>query len=127
MTDQKPDAASNGETIGRYFAAMRRGAAGEGDLMSLFAKDATYIEPFSGNPEPAIGHEQIRDRLRAGWDNPLPDLELDVLTMEIVASHAKSSWECRSSSFPQPVRGSDSYTFNAFGAIQRLEVRIDGD
>lgn len=127
MTDQKPDAASNGETISRYFAAMRRGAAGEGDLMSLFAEDATYVEPFSGNSEPAVGHEQIRDRLRAGWDNPLPDLELDVLTMEIVASHAKSSWECRSSAFPQPVRGSDSYTFNSVGAIQRLEVRLDGD
>lgn len=125
----KPGAGDSADrqTIEKYFSAMRRGAEAESDLMALFAENATYVEPFSGDNQPAIGHEQIRARLRIGWEHPLPDLELDVLTVEVVGSLARSTWECRSPAFPSPVRGSDSYEFNARGTIQRLEVRLDNE
>ena len=115
-----PDA----EIINRYFAAMRRGAEAEHEMMSLFADDAVYVEPFSGLSTPACGKEEVRARLQMGWEHPLPQLELDVLSVEVAGGTATSSWECRSSSFPAPVRGTDRYQF-VDGLIARLEVTID--
>lgn len=111
-------------TIDRYFAAMRQGSDAETEMMALFAEDAVYVEPFSGGTEPAEGKAAILDRLRSGWETPLPDMELDVRSIDVQGSHATSMWECRSSVFPAPVEGCDRYEFNAEGLIVRLEVEI---
>ena len=108
------------ELIDRYFAAMRRGSEGESELLDLFARDAVYDEPFSGLP-PATGISAIRDRLRLGWEHPLPDLELDVLSVEVVGDEATTTWECRSSAFSEPRRGRDRYRF-VDGRIVELTV-----
>ena len=94
--------------IGAYFAAMRRGASAETDLLALFAPDAVYIEPFSGVPGAAVGIDQIRDRFRQGWNNPLPDLELEILKLVIDGQHATTTWECRSPGLPRTSAGSGS-------------------
>ncbi len=111
--------------IDRYFAAMRRGPAAEDEMMALFTDNAVYDEPFSGQG-PAIGREAIRQRLRLGWETPLPDLELDVTGVEIRGSTATSRWECRSPGLPGPVQGEDRYEFQD-GRINRLEVRFLDD
>jgi ketosteroid isomerase-like protein len=111
------------ELIDRYFAAMRRGAAAEEEMMALFAEDAVYVEPFTDVSEPAVGKEAVRARLRRGWEFPLPDLELDVLEVEVGGPVARSRWECRSPALPAPVRGEDHYEFRD-GKISRLEVRL---
>ena len=108
--------------IESYFAAMRQGASAEEELVSLFAKDAVYVEPFSGEP-PASGIAEIRDRLRLGWEHPLADMELDVIEVEVAGSKSRSVWECRSPDLPGPVRGEDIYEITD-GLITRLEVRI---
>ena len=110
------------EVVERYFAAMRRGSKAEGDLLALFHADATYIEPFTSDA-PAVGLDQIRQRFRKGWESPLPDLELDVLGIEIDGSVAISHWECRSPGLPRPMRGEDRYEIRD-GRISRLEVRM---
>ena len=110
------------QLIERYFAAMRRGSEAETEMLGLFADDAVYIEPFSGQ-EPAEGIEAIGQRLRQGWEVPLPDLELDVLEVEIAGTEARSLWECRSPALTGPRRGEDRYHF-ADGKIVRLEVRF---
>jgi ketosteroid isomerase-like protein len=110
------------DVIDRYFAAMRTGAAAEHEMMALFAEDAVYAEPFSGKP-PAIGHDAIRARFREGWETPLPDLELDVLRLDVDGPTAVSEWVCRSPALPEPVRGEDRYEI-ADGLITRLEVRL---
>jgi len=112
------------EAIDAYFAAMRRGADAEGDMLALFASDAVYEEPFSGEPEPARGIEAIRDRLRIGWSDPLPDIELDVLSVDVVGDEASSRWVCRSPALPGPVRGTDHYVFRD-GRIALLRVSLD--
>ena len=112
------------DVIEAYFAAMRRGAGAEADMLALFTDDAVDDEPFSGIDEPAVGIDAVRDRLRAGWAEPLPDMELDVLSVEITANTAVSQWECRSPAFPAPVRGSDAYEFRD-GLIAVLRVTID--
>ena len=113
---------TNRDVIRSYFSAMRRGAAAEDQLVSLFAEDAVYSEPFI-DEHPAEGIEEIRERFRRGWEQPLPDLELDVLTVEVDGSVGRSTWECRSPALPGPVRGEDRYEFEG-GKITRLEVRI---
>lgn len=108
--------------IDRYFAAMRRGQAAEVDMVALFDDDAVYIEPFT-SAEPAVGIEAIRERLRRGWESPLPDMELDVLTIEVDGPDARATWECRSPALPSPMRGEDRYRIRD-GRIVRLEVRM---
>ena len=115
--------ANPNETIEAYFAAMRRGADAESELLALFHPDAVYDEPFTGQP-PAVGLQAIRERFRAGWEFPLPQLELDVLNVEVDPSRARSAWECRSPALARPVRGQDNYEFRD-GLITRLEVRLD--
>ena len=112
------------EVVEAYFGAMRRGAAAEDEMMALFTDDAVYDEPFSGEAQPAVGAAAVRSRLRAGWAVPLPDMELDVLSVEVTGRRARSQWECRSSALPGPVRGTDEYEFRD-GRIASLRVRID--
>ncbi len=117
---------TNERVVERYFAAMRVGAGAEDDMLRLFTDDAVYVEPFSGDPEPAEGREGIRRRLRAGWESPPPEMELDVLSVTVEGDRARSTWECRSPAFPAPVRGVDEYEFRD-GRITRLVVRITPD
>lgn len=113
----------NRTVVERYFSAMRRGASAEGDMMDLFADDAVYIEPFTGDGTPWIGKGPILEALRRGWEEPLPDMELLVERVEIREGGASSTWICRSPALPAPVHGRDEYTI-AGGKITRLEVRI---
>lgn len=110
------------EPIDRYFQAMRLGADAADDLFALFTDDAVYAEPFSGQ-EPAVGIEAIRRRFRTMWENPLPNVELDVLRLTVDGPSATADWECRSPGLPGPVRGRDHYEL-ADGRITRLDITI---
>lgn len=111
------------QVIDGYFAAMRRGSEAEADMMALFAEDAVYIEPFTGTGTPAVGKEAVRARLRAGWQTPLPDMELEVLAVDVDGATARTRWECRSPALPAPIVGEDRYEIR-HGLITRLEVRL---
>lgn len=115
--------ANDRDVIERYFAAMRRGAAAEDEMMALFSDDAVYIEPFTGETEPWVGKESVRTALRRGWEQPLPDLELVVRRIDIRDGGATTEWVCTSPGLPGPVVGRDEYTI-VDGKIARLEVRI---
>jgi len=108
--------------IDRYFSAMRRGSEAEEELIGLFADEAVYIEPFT-DPTPAVGAEAIRDRLRRGWEQPLPDLELDVISIDVSGPEATARWVCRSPALPGPIHGVDRYRIEG-GKITYLEVRL---
>lgn len=112
------------EIIDSYFAAMRRGPDGQGDLLALFADNALYQEPFVDPDTPARGRAAIEARLRTSWTSPPPDMELDVLTVDISGGGAEVTWECRSPAFDAPVRGVDRYRFED-GRIAELLVTIE--
>ncbi len=114
---------SERDLIERYFAAMRRGAAAEEEMMELFSEDVVYIEPFTGEAEPWVGKDAVRTALRQGWEQPLPDLELEVRRIDISGSQATADWVCTSPALPGPVAGKDEYTIVA-GKITRLVVRL---
>ncbi len=111
------------DVVERYFAAMRRGAEAEDEMMALFADDAVYVDPFSGEMRTSTGREAIRATLRSGWETPLPDLKLVVDEITIEPGHAASVWTCESPALPGPIRGRDRYVIRS-GKIARLEVEI---
>jgi hypothetical protein len=115
------------EVVDRYFAAMRRGAEAEEEMMALFADDAVYVDPFSGESRVSTGKEAIRATLRSGWEFPLPELKLTVDEITIEPGRATSTWTCESPALPRPIRGCDRYVIRD-GEITRLEVELlDGE
>jgi len=111
------------EVIDRYFAAMRRGAEAEEEMMALFAEDAVYVDPFSGEARTSVGRDAIQATLRSGWEFPLPDLKLTVDEITIEPGRATTDWTCESPALQGPIRGRDRYVIRD-GKIARLEVEL---
>ena len=112
------------DIVAEYYTAMRMGHGAEDQMMALFDADAVYSDPFGDSPEPVVGVDAIRERLVNGWTVRPPDLELEVVSVEIDGERASSAWVCRSEAFPGPVRGRDEYRFRD-GRIAELHVRLD--
>jgi hypothetical protein len=112
------------EIVGRFFSAMQTGAASEAEMMSLFAEDAIYVEPFSGRARTHRGKAAIRDTLAEGWRNPLPDMSLSVDQVAVDGAEVTAHWTCRSPALP----GGKGSGVNRFtlkdGLIVRLETRF---
>ena len=113
------------EIVDAYFAAMRRGAAAEDEIIALFTEDAVYEEPFTGESGGAVGRTAIRERLRTGWTSPLPDMTVEVLSMTVTPDQATARWRCTSPALPGGVAtGTDRYRFRD-GRIAHLRVKLD--
>ncbi len=121
------------EIIDRYFRAMRQGPTGQEDLLALFADEAVYDEPFTDPGTPAVGKRAIGERLRTGWEEPPPDMELDVLNVEVDGNRAEVRWECRSPAFPAPStvltttdsRRAGSANYGWSSTNRRADARLD--
>ncbi|MEO0602824.1 MAG: nuclear transport factor 2 family protein [Myxococcota bacterium] len=111
------------EVVETYFRAMQRGAQAAEELFALFAEDAVYIEPFSGETRTHTGKPAIERYLTASWDQAPPDLELQVDRVDLDGEIVVSEWTCRSPALPRPFRGRDRCTVQE-GRIQRLEVEF---
>ena len=109
--------------VDAWFAAMRRGAKGEEELLALFHDDAEYVEPFSGEPRLHVGKEAIRACLRQGWEQPMPDLELTVDRVDVDGARVRAEWTCSTSAWPNAISGVDLYTLRD-GRISRLETTL---
>lgn len=113
------------DEIQRFFAAMQGGISHESAMMSLFAEDATYTEPFGGTPRTHNGRAQITAVMRASLSQPLPDMRIVVERIDATGSSAKVAWTCHSPALPGG-RGSgvNVFTFRD-GKITRLETTLD--
>lgn len=100
---------------------MQRGPEGEDELVALFAEDAVYIEPFSGQQH--VGRDAIRGWLRASWRDQPPGIRLTVERLEVLEQVVEVSWSCESDAFARPARGRDRFTIHD-GQIARLESRL---
>jgi ketosteroid isomerase-like protein len=109
------------ETLDRYFRAMQRGPEGEDELVALFAEDAVYIEPFSGQQH--TGRDAIRAWLRGSLRDQPPGIRLTVDRLDVVEQTIVASWTCESDAFARPARGRDHFTIRD-GRITRLESRL---
>lgn len=111
------------EVVQAYFQAMKAGGAQVQSLAKLFAADAVYIEPFSGQELTHSGRPAIQQTLVAGAKSAPPDLELKVNRIDVDGDTVLSEWTCTSPVFPAPIRGQDRCLVQN-GLIQRLHVRL---
>jgi ketosteroid isomerase-like protein len=112
--------------IDRFFAAMQGGASHEAEMMSLFADDAVYVEPFSGALRTHRGKAAIRAAMRASLSAPLPDVRIVVDRVDVAGDVARAAWTCFSPALP----GGSGSGVNEFhfrgGLVVRLETSLDG-
>lgn len=112
------------ELVRRFFRQMQSGAAGEREMMALFAEDAVYIEPFSGRERTHHGKEAIREVMREGWRNPLPDMRIVVEQVDVSGDVVHARWTCHSPALPGGKgSGENEFTLRD-GLIARLVVRF---
>ncbi len=110
--------------VNRFFAAMQVGASAEGEMMALFTDDATYIEPFSGQPRTHVGKVAIRRCMLDGWKYPLPEMRIDIDRLSVEGDEVRVEWTCRSPGLPGGKgEGENRFTLRE-GLICRLETRI---
>lgn len=98
VMDGDPDARH--PLVERYFRAMQRGPEGEEELVALFAEDAVYVEPFSGDQAPHVGRAEIQAWLHASWDHSPPELTLRVDRVRVDGDQVEAAWTCTSPALP---------------------------
>lgn len=109
------------DVVQAYFKAMQAGPDGGDALFALFADDAVYTEPFSGEIRTHSGRSAIEAYLRGSWVTAPPDLVLTVDRIDVEGAVVTSLWTCDSPIFERPMRGQDVCTVRD-GRITRLHV-----
>jgi ketosteroid isomerase-like protein len=108
------------ETIDSFYRAMQQGPDGIESLVALLARDAVWVEPFTGGTHE--GHDAIRTFLK-GSTGQLPDVRITVERIEVSGDALTTSWVCESTAFAKPSRGRDRFTIRD-GEITRLETTL---
>lgn len=114
---------SERSVVNNLFKAMQAGADGEEAMMALFAQNAVFTEPFSGEPRTHTGKDAIRASFREQWKQPAPDLKLVMDRVDRDGDRVRAEWTCTSPVFPTPMRGTDWFEIQN-GKITRLTVEV---
>ena len=110
--------------IPQFFLAMQAGATSEAEMMELFADQAQYSEPFSGQPVNHVGREAIRRAFVQGWSHPLPDMRLEVERFDVSPAGVRVDWAWHSPALPGGMgRGTNVFTLDG-GLIVRLVTTL---
>jgi ketosteroid isomerase-like protein len=110
-------------TVERYLAAMQAGPGGLDELVSLFADEAVYVEPFGGQPHVHSGKADIRAFFEYALEHHLNGARLTLDRLDIDSGRLRSEWTCRLPMSPAPMRGFDLLTLRD-GRIVRLETTV---
>lgn len=111
-------------TIKRFFTAMQAGATAEAEMMSLFADDAVYCEPFSGREREHRGKPAIREAMAEGWKTPLPNMRIEVDRLQVTGDSVRVQWTCHSPALPGGKGSGENIFTLRDGLISRLETRL---
>jgi SnoaL-like domain len=112
--------------IANFFNAMQAGRAGAAEMEAVFAEDAVYIEPFSGQVQQHVGKPAIMAAMARGWDYPLPDMRITIDRVESTEGDIRVSWTCHSPGLPGGRgQGENRYRMQADGRIAELETTLD--
>ncbi len=111
--------------ITNFFLAMQAGPPGLDLLANLFASDATYVEPFSGQSAPHKGRDAIVAAFDAGRTDAFNDAVINLGSIEIADETITVSWTCISAAIP----GGQGSGVNVFtlkdGLITSLVTTLD--
>ncbi|MFN8526387.1 MAG: nuclear transport factor 2 family protein [Chloroflexota bacterium] len=110
--------------VDQFFRAMQAGATHADQMMSLFSDDAVYVEPFTGQPATHAGKAEIRAVFEAGWQNPLPDMRINVDWVELKGDTVEAGWTCFSPALPNGSGSGVNWFTIRDGLIVRLETQF---
>ena len=112
--------------IANFFTAMQAGRAGAAEMAAVFAEDAVYIEPFSGQVQRHQGKPAIMAAMARGWDYPLPDMRIRIDRVESSGADIRVRWTCLSPGLPGGRgQGVNRYRMQADGRIAELETTLE--
>jgi hypothetical protein len=113
--------------VTNFFLAMQAGPSGLDLLETMFAPDAQYLEPFSGQVEPHIGAKAIVAAFKGSRSDAFDDAVIHLGAIEVDGETITVQWTCISQAIPG---GSGSGT-NVFtlrdGLITSLVTTLDRD
>ncbi len=111
--------------ITNFFLAMQAGPSGLDLLSTIFAPDATYSEPFSGQPTPHQGRDAIVAAFDASRTDAFDDAVINLGSVEVAGDTITVQWTCISEAIPGG-RGSGTNVFQmADGKIASLVTTLD--
>jgi ketosteroid isomerase-like protein len=109
------------DMVASYVRAMERGSEGVDQLVALFAPDAIYVEPFSGQEHRGVA--AIRAYLEAAARGAPPAIRLEVTVLRVESPRVEVEWTCHSPAFVTPSRGRDHYEV-VDGRIRSLRTEL---
>ncbi|WP_434050677.1 MAG: nuclear transport factor 2 family protein [Roseibium sp.] len=86
--------------IANFFLAMQAVPSGTDLLGSIFADDAIYSEPFSGQSEPHRGRDAILAAFAASRSEDFDDAVINLVAVEIEGNTITVKWTCYSRAIP---------------------------
>jgi hypothetical protein len=108
--------------ISNFFLAMQAGRAGSKQMETLFADDASYEEPFSGQLTTHRGRGAIMAAMSAGWSQPLPEMHIAIDRVETAGPVVRVDWTCYSPALPNGLgKGRNEFELKN-GKITRLKT-----
>lgn len=111
--------------IANFFLAMQAGPSGAELLGSIFADDAVYSEPFSGQSEPHRGRDAILAAFAASRSDDFDDAVITLGAVEIEDDRITVKWTCYSRAIPGG-SGSGTNVFTiAGGKVVSLVTTLD--
>jgi ketosteroid isomerase-like protein len=111
-----------------FYRTMQQRGIAEEPIVSLFADDAVYIEPFSngtvsGEKRTHRGKAAIRDFFLESWNHRPADMRLILDRVSIDSGMVRADWTCIADAFASPMIGFDLYEIRD-GKIVRLETTV---
>jgi ketosteroid isomerase-like protein len=108
-----------------YFRAMQAGADGEAEMQSIWADDAVYSEPFTGQGQRRehTGKEAISAFFHESHSQGMAPIRISLDRLDLDGGRLRSEWTCLMPGMPE-FSGHDLYTIRD-GKIARLEVYVD--
>ena len=111
--------------ITNFFLAMQAGPSGLSLLREIFAPDATYTEPFSGQQTPHVGHDAIIAAFDASRSDAFDDAVITLSQVAVQDEIITVKWTCISKAIP----GGQGSGTNVFvmkdGLIASLVTTLD--
>ena len=86
--------------LANFFLAMQSGPPGLEMLKSMFAADAEYVEPFSGQSEPHKGPDAIAKAFAASRSDDFDDAVIELDAVEVSGEEISVRWTCISRAIP---------------------------
>ena len=108
----------------KLYASMEKGINAFEEVVGLFADNAVYIEPFTGQPAEHTGRKAIEAFFDDGLKKNPPELSIEIERIDIDGETVTTNWVCKSPAIPAPVRGTDKFTIRD-GRILRMETTLD--